>query len=124
MWLARDIAHWRENGFGPWTLHDSESGEFLGRAGLSRTTSQGAPAIELAWAIMPNRWGEGLATEAGRQALAVAGELGLGELIAYTLAENVASRRVMEKLCMQHLGEITHSGLAHILFGSAGRVDV
>ena len=118
LWLARDIAHWREHGFGPWVLIDAQLKDFVGRAGPSYTTLNNATVIELAWAITPPRWGEGLATEAGCLALEVTRELNLGDVFAYTLTTNTASRRVMEKVGLRELGQITRAGLAHVLFGS------
>jgi RimJ/RimL family protein N-acetyltransferase len=116
LWLARDIAHWQAHNFGPWVLRERSTGVFLGRAGLAYTRLDDRPAVELAWAILPSRWREGLATDAAVAALDAGKSLGLQELVAYTLPENVASRRVMEKIGMCPSGEITHAGLLHLLY--------
>jgi ribosomal-protein-alanine N-acetyltransferase len=58
--------------------------------------------VEVAWAIIPEFWGRGLATESARAALAAAfGPVALAEVIAYTRPDNLASRRVMEKAGFQ-----------------------
>jgi RimJ/RimL family protein N-acetyltransferase len=60
--------------------------------------ASGRDEIELGWVIVPERWGQGLATEVARASLGVVfGPLALEEVIAYTQPDNFASRRVMEK---------------------------
>src|SRR3954447_24325046 len=36
--LRADLAHWSRHGFGPWTLVDRRSGDFVGRGGLAWTS--------------------------------------------------------------------------------------
>jgi RimJ/RimL family protein N-acetyltransferase len=115
-WLASDVAHWYAHGFGPWLLFDRGGGGFVGRAGLRWTEVDGERAIELAWAVLPEWWGRGLATEAANAAIAAARERAIGRLVAFTLAENVASRRVMEKLRMRYSRDVEHAGLPHVLY--------
>lgn len=116
LWLARDLAHWRNHGFGPWVLSDRRGTQLVGRVGLSYTTLAGRRVVELSWVIVPARWGEGLATEAAQAALALAVELGLEQVVAYTLATNKASCRVAEKIGLKPAGEVSHAGLGHLLF--------
>jgi ribosomal-protein-alanine N-acetyltransferase len=97
--LERAAAHWARDGWGQWALFDRETGALVGRGGPERTEFDGVPEVELGWVITPERWGEGLATEVGRASVEVAfGTLGLPDLVAYTTPDNLASRRVMEKL--------------------------
>jgi [ribosomal protein S5]-alanine N-acetyltransferase len=114
--LRRDRLHWAEHGFGPWVLIERRSGEFLGRAGLEWTSLADARVLSVSWAVVPWRWGEGLATEAARAAIATAAELGLAEVVSFTLPENVASRRVMEKIGLRRDGEARHAGLPHVVY--------
>lgn len=116
LWLARDMAHWRDHGFGPWVLFDACSGEFVGRAGLGYMTLEDRQVVELAWALMPARWGEGLASEAALRALEFARELSLAEVVCFTIPSNRASLRVIEKTGLRFVGEITRMGLPHVLF--------
>jgi ribosomal-protein-alanine N-acetyltransferase len=96
--LIEAIGHWELHGFGLWLLRDRTSGALVGRGGLQHTWVTGLDEVEVAWAIVPELWGQGLATESARAALAAAfGPLGLVGVIAYTRPDNVASRRVMEK---------------------------
>ncbi|WP_352487719.1 GNAT family protein [Mesorhizobium sp. M0051] len=51
----------------------------------------------------PEHWGRGYATEAASAALSFGFERGgLSEVVAYAFVENLASRRVMERLGMSH----------------------
>lgn len=113
--LAGDRRHWNEHGFGPWALIDASTGAFVGRGGLAWTDRIGERAVELPWAIVPERWHEGLATEAARAAVDAARRLGLPEIVSFTLVENHASRRVMERAGLAYAQPIEHAGLPHVL---------
>jgi RimJ/RimL family protein N-acetyltransferase len=119
--LNRDITHWRDHGFGPWVVRET-AGTFAGRAGLQRNRIAGETVVEAVWAIAPSCWGRGLGTEAAIGALAVAAELGIAEVVAVTLVDNHASRRVMEKSGFVLVGEIGHAGLPHLLFRSPAAI--
>ena len=67
--------------------------------------------------IAPDRRGEGLATELARAAIAVGfGPLGRETLVALTLPDNRASRRVMEKAGLGYERDVEHAGLPHVLY--------
>ena len=115
--LADKRDHWARHGFGLWVLRDRITGEMVGRGGLQYTDAIGGFAVEAAWAIVPRRWGQGLATELAAASLGVAFDvLDVHEVIAITLPDNHASRRVMEKTGFWFDREIEHVGLAHVLY--------
>ncbi len=115
--LAASIEHWELYGFGLWLLRDRSTGAPVGRGGLVYTNASGLDGVEVAWAIVSERWGEGLATELARTAVGLAfGELELDALLALTLPHNRASRRVMEKSGFSFDREIVHAGLPHVLY--------
>ncbi len=115
--LESKIAHWERHGFGMWVMRDRITGEFIGRGGLQYTDILGVPVVEVGWAVVPEHWGRGVATELALQSVEVAfGTLGVRELIAFTLPDNVASRRVMEKAGFAYAREIRHVGLPHVLY--------
>lgn len=92
------LRHWEDFGFGLWLLRDRSSGEFVGRGGLQHTWATGEAEVEVGWAIVPQRWNQGLATEFARASIRAAfGPLSLADVIAYARPDNAASRRVMEK---------------------------
>jgi RimJ/RimL family protein N-acetyltransferase len=120
--LGAKVAHWERFGFGLWLLRDRATGEMVGRGGLQHTFVGGCDEVEVGWAIVPERWGEGLATEMAAAAAEVAfNDLRLGEIVAFTLPENVASRRVMEKTGFRYERRIVHHGLPHVLYRLAAQ---
>jgi RimJ/RimL family protein N-acetyltransferase len=111
------IDHWDRHGFGLWIMRDAATDEFVGRGGLEFNHIDGRPTVEVAWAVMPARWGEGLATELARLSVRTAFErLELRELVAIALPGNIASRRVMEKSGFRYDRDIVHVGLDHVLY--------
>jgi RimJ/RimL family protein N-acetyltransferase len=115
--FADRLEHWEIHGFGLWFLRDSEGGEMIGRGGLQYTAATGAQVVEAAWTVRPELWGRGFATELAEATVRVAfDDLGLDELIALTLIDNLASRRVMEKSGFAFVRELVHVGLLHTLY--------
>lgn len=114
--IDADAARWASDGFGFGVVEEAAGGAFVGRGGLQAATVAGVYGIELGWALLPDWWGRGLATELGRGAIDRARALGLGQVVAYTLPHNLASRGVMDKLGMTHDGDVEHAGLAHVRY--------
>jgi ribosomal-protein-alanine N-acetyltransferase len=115
--LARQLDLWEHRGFGLWLLRDRATLGCVGRGGLEYTEAPGTLAVEVAWTIAPERWGEGLATELARAAVHVAfAHLDVPALVALTLPDNLASRRVMEKAGFAYERDIVHVGLPHVLY--------
>jgi [ribosomal protein S5]-alanine N-acetyltransferase len=113
--LVRDLRHWEEHGWGAWVVE--EDGAFAGRAGLNTADGvDGGQVVEIAWALVGGAQGRGIATEAALASVRHARELGLEEVVSFTLPDNAASRRVMEKAGLVFDGEITRRGLRHVLY--------
>ncbi len=116
--------HWQRHGFGLWILRDRATGLMVGRGGLQFTDAIGGFAVEAAWTITPERWGEGLATELATASVQVAFDvMDLSEVIAITLPDNHASRRVMEKTGFRYDRPVEHGGLSHVLYRRRPRRD-
>jgi RimJ/RimL family protein N-acetyltransferase len=113
--LVRDLRHWESHGWGPWVVEDG-GGAFLGRAGLNTTRVAGEQAVELHWALVGLAQGRGIATRAALAGVEEARRLGMTELVSFTLPENLASRRVMEKAGLAFDRDITHGGVPHVLY--------
>ena len=112
--LARWRAHERD-GFGFFAMALRETGEVVGV--LILKPFDDLPHVDLGWRLRPDHWGSGYATEAARGAVDYAfGTLGLDEVAAATLPDNVRSRAVMERLGMTYAGEVEHAGLPHVLY--------
>jgi RimJ/RimL family protein N-acetyltransferase len=115
--MAAKIEHWERYGFGMWLLRDRGTGETVGRGGLQWTHVADERTVEAGWAIMPQRWGQGLATELANASVQVGFErVGLTEIVAFTRPDNIASRRVMEKAGFLYDRPITHFGIPHVLY--------
>ncbi|KYH01144.1 GNAT family N-acetyltransferase [Bradyrhizobium sp. DOA1] len=96
-YLATNMAHWNEHGFGFWTLR-TEDGAFAGRAGLRHIRVDDVDEIEILYAFKREFWGQGFASEVAT-ALTDLGlsRLKLLSLIGIVNVANVASRRALEK---------------------------
>lgn len=115
--FERDVAHWERHGFGQWWWRHGEDGELVARGGLQWTMVSGEAAIEVGWAVLPQRWNGGVATELAEASIAVGFEtLGLDSIVAYTLVDNAASRRVMEKAGLVYERPVRHLDLPHVLY--------
>ncbi|HSS88698.1 MAG TPA: GNAT family N-acetyltransferase [Streptosporangiaceae bacterium] len=90
------------HGFGFWALEVRASGEFIGFTGLG-TVDEAMPltGVEIGWRLTRPAWGQGYATEAALGALAYGFDtMGLPEIVAVTMARNLRSRAVMQRIGM------------------------
>jgi [ribosomal protein S5]-alanine N-acetyltransferase len=113
--LQDSIEHWRRHGYGFWTFRNREDGRFIGRAGLRHVVVEATPEIELAYAVMPDLWRKGIATEMSRAILEIATGLAIHDLVAFTMPTNLGSRGVMEKIGFTYERDITWANLPHVL---------
>jgi ribosomal-protein-alanine N-acetyltransferase len=113
-WVAADVAHWAAHGFGAWLAWDGK--ECAGRCLLKHSIVEGRGEVEIGWAVASRYWGRGVGTAMGRHALAACAERGIDNLVAFTRADNLASRRVMEKLGLTYERVFEHAGYPHVLY--------
>jgi RimJ/RimL family protein N-acetyltransferase len=95
------------DGWGLWAVEVMEGplagGAAVGYVGLSPADLVAPGAVEVGWRLRRAAWGHGYAPEAAREALRVGfQELGLPEIVSFTVPQNANSRRVMEKIGMHH----------------------
>jgi RimJ/RimL family protein N-acetyltransferase len=115
--LETNLEHWQRNGFGLWIFRYASDGAFVGRAGLRRVHIGDADEVELAYVIKSELWGRGLATEISRRLIGLGfAELQLSSLVAFTLPDNRASIRVMEKAGLHFERALDHRGKPHVLY--------
>lgn len=115
--MARCRLHFARFGFGIWALELKSDGRFIGLAGLSwcRLQLPFCPAVEIAWRLAHEFWGQGFAREAAEASLACGFDrLQLPEVVAYTAALNDRSQALMEALGMQRqpAGDFDHPNIA------------
>lgn len=88
---------WAIQGFAMFSVVDKASGEWLGQLGPWQP--EGWPGTEVGWSFRRATWGRGYATEAAVAAIDWAFDtLGWDEVIHCIDPENLASRRLAERL--------------------------
>ena len=127
-------ARFEELGFGWWAVEAPGRASFVGALGLSapRFSAPFTPCVEIGWRFAAEHWGQGYATEAARAVLRFGFEdMGLREIVAFTVPHNRRSRAVMERLGMTRreeddfdhpLVERGHPLVRHVLY-RLGRED-
>ncbi len=116
-YLARNLTHWDEHGFGIWILREPATGQVIGRAGLRYLDVDGVWEGELCFALLPEFWGHGLATDAARACITIGREwVGLSSVVALVRPANPASQRVLRKAALIREREVVHAGQPYLLF--------
>ena len=103
--LDRNRAHFTKHGFGLWAAEIKETGDFAGFISLTVPAFEAhfTPCVEIGWRIAAQFWNRGLATEGAGEVLRFAREeLRLREVVSFTSVLNAPSRRVMEKIGLEH----------------------
>lgn len=101
----------RADGFGWFAVLKHGTGTFVGAAAVQHLDLDRRKPLELAWRVLPDHRGRGVATEAARELARFAFE-DLDREAVYAVAKpgNTASLRVMEKLGMSFVGLERHWG--------------
>jgi RimJ/RimL family protein N-acetyltransferase len=98
----------RFEGYGFWAAIEKSSGRFLGWFHFRPNARDGDGPLEpeLGYRLHRDAWGRGFASEGSRALIDMGFErLGVERVHASTMAVNVGSRRVMEKVGMRFLRE-------------------
>jgi RimJ/RimL family protein N-acetyltransferase len=119
-YLARNLKHWDDYGFGLWVLRAAgDGGRIAGRGVLRHLDVEGTDEVELGYGFYPEFWGRGLATEIARELLRLGlSELGRSSIVAVTRHENFGSQRVLTKTGLMYERDIKHDGGVHMLYRS------
>lgn len=100
-------------GLGIWATNERDTGRCVGFHVLNHI--QGEADIQVGYALFPEAWGQGYATEMARALLRYGfTALDLPQIVAITNLGNVASQRVLLKAGMRRNGErlLTHPAYA------------
>ena len=107
--VARIRAHAGQHGFGLWVVEERERPGLIGFVGLMvpsfhvPSLPAGVAIVEVGWRLATHAWGRGFATEAADAALAYGFvDVGLPEIVSFTVQANERSWRVMRRLGMTH----------------------
>ena len=103
--IERAQKHYQEHGFSLYAVELKPNHEFIGFVGLMIPSFEAPfmPAVEIGWRLASKHWNQGYATEAAKYVLNHAfHHLDLKEVVSFTAINNLASRRVMEKIGLTH----------------------
>jgi RimJ/RimL family protein N-acetyltransferase len=108
--IASIAEHWAKLRYGLWAVERRSDSCFIGFIGFSHHRLY-PDQVEIGWRLDPDCWGNGLATEGARAALDYGtGALGFERVISVIHRDNIASRRVAEKIGLRfsHEAEFLH----------------
>jgi RimJ/RimL family protein N-acetyltransferase len=95
------INHWQQYGFGVWAVVQKDTAKLLGHCGLNFLPN--SPEVEILYRLDQGCWNRGIATEAAKASLRYGFEEAKRDrIVAITVPEHLASRRVMEKIGMKY----------------------
>jgi len=116
-YLARNLQHWADYGFGLWILRERSGGEPIGRAVLRHVLIENIDEVEVGYAFYQPYWGRGLATEVANVCVSFAErELHLASVVGVTSPENRASQRVLCKAGLVYERDFIQDGEPSSLF--------
>lgn len=101
--IQRAEKSWDELGYGRLAVEVASTSELVGFIGLAQCKfeSHFTPAVEIGWRLAHKYWNLGYATEGASAVMNWAFDnRELNEVISFTSASNLRSRRVMEKIGM------------------------
>ena len=97
--IDRIEAHWDEHGWSLWAVEVVDASPLVGYVGLWPADYVAPGTVEVGWRLARGAWGRGYATEAAREALRFGfTEVGLDEIVSFTVPQNIRSRAVMERI--------------------------
>ena len=110
---AAPLRDYATYGYGRFACVWKETGAVIGFSGVKYVPEIGD--TELGYRFLPEFWGKGLATEAGRASIDFArSDLGLTRLVALVHPDNVASAGVLAKLRFTIERQLRFSGLKDV----------
>jgi RimJ/RimL family protein N-acetyltransferase len=116
--IERFAGAWRDRGYSPWGVFLGDV--LIGHAGLNYVPE--FEQTEVLWALHPDHWGKGYATEVARAALAFGFErLGLELIFAITLPENLPSQAVMKRLGLSYRRRVDYKDFKDIVWFDMNR---
>ena len=115
--LDKILRDYKEQGYCFWKLLKKADGDFAGIAGLLHQEIQGAAEAEVSYRIKRQFWNHGYATEAAGACKAYGmNQLGKKRLISLIRPDNIASKRVAEKLGARESGLVDFEDAVHVLY--------
>ncbi|HXJ18421.1 MAG TPA: GNAT family N-acetyltransferase [Candidatus Polarisedimenticolia bacterium] len=115
--IRRRMALFEQRQMAKFPIFLRDTGEFIGTYGLEPAEVEGQSEIELGYRLCLKYWGSGYATEAATAVLRYGfGDLNLRKIVAFTVQQNRASVKILQKLGFRYEREFLHAGLPHRLY--------
>ncbi len=116
-----NYSNYKLHGFGRWAVILKETNEFIGWCGLKKHDEG---FVDIGFRFFKKYWGKGYASEAAKATLAYGFQtLNFDEILGRSVAENLASIRVLEKLNMQFLKYDTCHGFENSVYYSISKEE-
>jgi len=123
---------WEEHGWGLWAIEVPGVAPLAGYVGLWPAHYLPGDPVEVGWRMIREHWGHGYVTEAAHEALRYGfEEVGLDEIVSFTVPQNVRSWRVMERIGLRrdpsgdfdhpNVDAVAHPHLVRHVFYRLGR---
>jgi ribosomal-protein-alanine N-acetyltransferase len=107
-------------GIGRWAMEEKETGNFLGWAGLKlnrESMNNHVDYYDVGYRLIKKHWGKGFATEAAKASLDYGlSRLNLNDIYGIADANNLASRKVLEKIGLQFVEAFDFEGDPHFWY--------
>lgn len=117
--IQRFAHSWRERRYAPWGIFRDD--RLIGHGGLNFVPEFGE--TEVLWALHPDAWGRGYATEAAKAALNYGfGVIGLNLIFAIAKPDNQPSQAVMKRLGLNYTKNVVYKGIDAVWFETASPV--
>lgn len=120
-WIEWSLRNYAKYGFGLWAVIGKEDGRLIGDCGITVQQIDGVGREEIGYHILRELWKRGYATEAAAGVRDYGfGTLGLKHLISWMGVDNLASRRVAERIGMTFEKQtVNRFGGAQVVYGIA-----
>ncbi len=120
-WIDENIMRYDRDGYGYWAVIDKTSDSLIGVTGLISEQADNENHVGIGYIYKKARWGHGYAFEAASACIDYAfSVLHLREITAQIRPENIASRKVAERLGMsmkkQFIRHYKNKDMLHLLY--------
>ncbi|MEI6859630.1 MAG: GNAT family N-acetyltransferase [Shewanella sp.] len=102
------VVSYEEFGYGRWAVEHKADKKVIGYCGPKYITEFNE--VELGYRYLPEYWGQGYGSEAGKAALNLFSNFGVDEAIALILLGNKGSEHLVKKLGMEHRNRDRYMG--------------
>ena len=125
-YIRRHIANYYDrHGFGLWAAVLKENNQLIGRCGLIYQQVEDTQEVEVSYLIDKHHWGQGLATEAAREAVKLGFErYKFPRIVAIINPENIASVRVAEKIGMKYERDVNFKDFGEVAMYALKALDL